>query len=553
MPVVRVVDGPHQGEQFDVLGPQVVFGRHHQCDVVLDVAAVSRRHARIVRDADGYALEDLGSRNGTLLNAQPIYERTRLRDGDQITICDQILVYSEQQRAALTAEDKSSVALLVNDEADPATSTIMSTFSVGTNQLVTTGADVKLRALVEIAKNLGKSLALDEVLPKLVDSLFTIFMQADRVIVVLRRQEDGKLVPRTVRHRNEDETSTAKISRTIIDQAVTTKEAILSADAASDGRFDMAQSIAVFPIRSLMCAPLIDSDGQALGVIQVDTLNRSNRFGSEDLEVLAAVAAQSAIAVDNAQLYEQALTKRELERELRLAQQVQTNLLPKVRPEVEGYCFFDFYQPAKQVGGDYYDYVRLPDGRIAVVVADVSGKGVAAALLMSRLAGVVQAQLAAGMALGPAVENFNESMLSSHADDRFVTLIAAVLDPQTHELQLVNAGHMAPFLRRQNGQVEPVGEAEAGVPLGVVEGFSYSVFRRQLEPGEFMTLFTDGISEAMNADGDQYGLDRLQDVIGASAVGVDELGAHILADVRRFVDGRQQSDDICLACFGRNA
>ena len=130
-------------------------------------------------------------------------------------------------------------------------------------------------------------------------------------------------------------------------------------------------------------------------------------------------------------------------------------------------------------------------------------------------------------------------------------MIVAVVDPKAHELTLVNAGHMAPLLRRNGGVVEAVGEETAGLPLGVAADMTYEAVHRTLEPGDFVTIFTDGFSEAMNADRDLYGLERLMEQVSSSAVSVDDLGQHILDDVRKFVDGFAQSDDMCLACFGR--
>src|SRR5690606_4744507 len=144
-----------------------------------------------------------------------------------------------------------------------------------------------------------------------------------------------------------------------------------------------SQSIADFRIRSMMCAPLIGADGRAFGALQIDTLDQRSRFSREDLEVLAGVAAQAALALEYAQHLDQALARKELERDLELARQVQRGFLPSAKPGVNGYVFYNYYQPAHHVGGDYFDYVQLPDGRLAIIVADVVGHGVAAALLMA--------------------------------------------------------------------------------------------------------------------------------------------------------------------------
>jgi sigma-B regulation protein RsbU (phosphoserine phosphatase) len=225
--------------------------------------------------------------------------------------------------------------------------------------------------------------------------------------------------------------------------------------------------------------------------------------------------------------------------------------LPSAPPQIAGYHFFDFYEPANHVGGDYYDYIDLPGGRLAVVLADVSGKGVSAALLMAKLSGEVRYCLASEPTAAAAMNRINASFSRSGWEDRFVSFVLAVLDPKRHEVTLVNAGHMPPLLRQGAGQVENVGAAEAGFLLGVEADFQYTQYTRQLAPGDFLTIFTDGISEAMNADGELYGLFRLRQQVGADVASVAALGRHILDDVKRFVGGRPQSDDMCLACFGR--
>jgi serine phosphatase RsbU (regulator of sigma subunit) len=203
------------------------------------------------------------------------------------------------------------------------------------------------------------------------------------------------------------------------------------------------------------------------------------------------------------------------------------------------------------VGGDYYDYIQLPGGRFGVIVGDVAGKGMSAALLMARLSADVRFSLASEPDAARAVRQINEGFAHHDWQDRFVTMIAAILNPITSELIVVNAGHMAPLLRRSGGAVEELGEGVAGLPLGVAPGYEYQAYVHRLEPGDVVTMFTDGFSEAMNGDRDLYGLERLKEQIRSPAINVNEFGQQILEDVRRFVDGVDQSDDMCLVCFGR--
>ena len=285
----------------------------------------------VVLDGE-YFVEDLNSRNGTFVNDRLIHSRHRLSQDDRLRICDVVFTFQAPAGYMDPSDETSASAVLVDDEPQTHSSTIMSRLVVSRDSTVgaQSSSDVRLAALLEITQSLGKALSLDEVLPQVLNCLFKVFSQADRGFIVLR-QEDDTLVPRWTKVRREDQEDTIRISRTIVSQVMQLREAVLSADAGSDERFEMSQSIADFRIRSVMCAPLIISDGRALGVLQIDTLNQRHRFQPADLEVLASVASQAAIAIDNAQLHEQAMQRRTLEKELELAQQVQQSFLPQLR------------------------------------------------------------------------------------------------------------------------------------------------------------------------------------------------------------------------------
>jgi serine phosphatase RsbU (regulator of sigma subunit) len=430
----------------------------------------------------------------------------------------------------------------------------MSKFALSTGSTglrLEANTEAKLKALLEISQNLGKALGLAEVLPKLLDSLFTIFVQADRGFIVLLDPHTNHLVPKAVKHRRADDTQTLRISRTVVNNVMASKEAILSADAASDIRFDMAESIVDFKIHSMICAPLVNREGEALGVIQLDTLDPRNRFRQDDLDVLAAVACQAAFAVENAQLHEAAMYDQALKRELAVAHEVQRGFLPAAAPRIPEYDFFEFYESASQLGGDYYDYIDLPGGRLAVVVADVSGKGISAALLMAKLSAETRYCLASEPEPAQAIGRLNRVFCESGWEDRFVTMVLAVLDPRRHGVTVINAGHLPPLWRRGPRAVEPVGESEANLPLGVDRDVEYAQHTLPLAPGDSLVLYTDGITEAMNAKDELYGLPRLLTVLDSEVDRVNLLGRRILDDVKRFVGARPQSDDMCLTCFGR--
>lgn len=547
-------NGPQAGKRYELNRPESVMGRHPECDVVIDVGAVSRYHCKIVASGRQFLLEDLKSRNGTFHNEVLIQRPEPLIHGAQIRVCDVVFTFHETEKGSAFNSDSSFRAVLVDDESsDSGGSTIMSKLDVRSSisgPLLAASPEAKLHALMEIMQSLSRVVSLDAVLPHVLDSLFRIFMQADRGFIGLL-DKGGTLVPRWTKMRREDSDDTIRVSRTIARQVMQTKEAILSADAANDARFEMSQSIADFRIRSMMCAPLVDSDQKAFGILQIDTLDQRQRFREEDLEILVSAAAQAAIAIDNAHLHEETLRQRGLERDVQLARDVQHAFLPSGPPDFPGYEFFSYYQAANQIGGDYYDYVPLPDGRLAVIVADVVGHGVAAAMLMAKLSAEARFSLASEPHPAKAVINLN-NRLCKFGLNRFVTFVLVVLDPKNHQTTIVNAGHLAPLYRQVNGQIEEVGQPLSGLPLGIMDGVEYQQHSLQLSPRESLTLYTDGLSEAASPDGQQYTSARMLQEIQAAEDSPEGIGQMLVREVREHLGTRSQEDDMCLVVLRRN-
>jgi sigma-B regulation protein RsbU (phosphoserine phosphatase) len=566
---LELLSGEQAGTRYPLNGDKSILGRHPDCQIVIDVGAVSRQHATITHDAKGYWIEDLKSRNGTFVNDVQISGRVALKPDDRIKICDYEFGFQRTApdikqtfTAGRTLSDFGFGVLMDEDEtadgtpSDEVQNGVLSKLDLrsgfdGTLRL-TSNPEVKLRALLEITQSLGRTFSNETVLPKLLDSLFKIFMQADRGVVALKTKE-GKIVPMAVKTRRGGEDESIRLSRTLVNEVLNSKQAILSKNTADDARFDMSQSITDFHIRSLVCAPLINSEGEVLGLIQLDSLDTRSQFQSEDLEVLAAVATQAAFVMENIALHENLITQNKLERDLQLAHKVQQGLLPKAPPLIDHYHFFDFYEPANQVGGDFYDYIPLPGGKLGICLADVSGKGVAAALVMAKLSADVRYCLASEPELDLAVNQINAAFCRNAWEDRFVTFVMLVLDPRRHEINIVNAGHMPPFLRRPDGTVITLAPDESGLPLGVSDDYSYTMVSHKLESGDFVALYTDGFSEANNAKNELYSIERLQERIGMKTEGVTEIGRAILSDVQQFVGGTPQFDDMCLVCFGRES
>ncbi|HEX6963551.1 MAG TPA: FHA domain-containing protein, partial [Lacipirellula sp.] len=303
MATLTILQGNDTGKQFTLAEGESVIGRSHECDIVLDVAAVSRRHAIVSADNGLFFVKDNGSRNGTFVNGRQVIDQHQLRDGDQILICDVLIEFHQVPQVKLPSIDPFAGSSLLAPlataaaAADDEHSSIMATLDVSkdgrASWQVSARPEQQLQAMIEISTNLSNTLSVKDILPKILDSLFKIFVQADRGFIIMRPKPGGPLAAIVTKARRGDDDD-MRWSRTIVERAMEEKKAILSADAASDARFNMAQSIADFHIRSLICAPMIDSSGEPMGVIQIDTSDQRSRFTDLDLQVLAGVAGQAA-------------------------------------------------------------------------------------------------------------------------------------------------------------------------------------------------------------------------------------------------------------------
>src|SRR5262249_46805190 len=256
-------------------------GPTHDSACVTTSPAASREHAMIRRISGKFYIEDLKSRNGTFVNNQEVSARTLLKDNDRIKICDNLFTFCENSRPPLPDDLRRADPEPVEDEAS---STVEATLNQSSKQVLETQPAEKLAFLLNISAELNQTLSLEKLLPKIVESLFQVFKQADRAFVILGEEGSDKLVPKVVKTRLAHDESAARFSRRIVQRCLTDAQALLSEDATRDPRFDLSQSIADFKILSVMVAPLIErTTGKAFGVVQLDTQNRHNKFTQEDM------------------------------------------------------------------------------------------------------------------------------------------------------------------------------------------------------------------------------------------------------------------------------
>lgn len=548
--LILLVQG--QAKTYDLKSGDNVLGRLPDCDIQIDSNMVSRKHARVFSKGTDFLIEDLGSGNGTFVNGQKVEQPLTLKTNDRIKLGPVLFRFEGEKPVGGVGTEETSLGAVSFDSGE-GTSTITGRIGGSALDQLDVKPAEKLKAVLEITKSLAGTIDIDKILPKILDTLFGIFPHADRGCVLLLDNKTQQMIPRAMKHRRADADESVKLSRTILKSVMESKETILSADASSDSKFNASESISSLAIRSMMCAPLLGLNGDVLGVINIDTQNPLAQFRADDAQILTAVAVPAALAYEGARLLQSYVEKQKQDNEMAIASNVQLALLPESMPEVDGYSFFAMYESAQAVGGDYYDVVPLPNGKIAVAFGDVAGKGVPASLIMSRLSTVVRSVTEFLDDAGQAIEKINGHMCARAVEGRFATFVLIILDPVKHTMSFVNAGHMSPIIRKPDGTLDEFPDEICGVPLGVVDGYPYDVVMRDIHPGETFVIYTDGVSEAMNAAGDLYGIETLRNLVQKESGDTQQLGTKIRADVRRHAGGIPQNDDITLMVFGRKA
>jgi phosphoserine phosphatase RsbU/P len=551
MALLQALSGNDVSRIYEIARPSLLVGRSHQNDI-WDIFGkddrVSRFQAQIDKVGEQYVLAHKGH-NPTTVNSVPVENTKVLRHGDIIGIVKWNFRFCESESGIFKlkpgdtkdtqdAHVASAVQSRIDIESDGSSASQSPTSTAG-----------RLKALLGALVALGKSLDLADLLTGLLAEVLKIFPAADTCLVCLRSQASGELEPAASLLREPGKIK-PHLSQTIVADVLRAKQAILYSDF-ENKEFHDSYSVREVGIRSAMCVPLLVDD-KVIGVLQVDTRQPGKGFRKDDLEVLTSIATLINLAIRHAELHQRLVNERALEYELSAAQKVQRNFLPNQVPVIAGYEFFPYYNAALQVGGDYYDYIWLPDGRLAVVLADASGKGTSAALFMAAVSGELKCSLLTEKSASAALNKLNRC-ICDRPESRFVTMAVAILNPADHSVTILNAGHMPPLHRRADGKVEELAAKLGGLPLGVERDETYEETVIKLGPGESILMFTDGFTDAENTSGQHYEKARLLAQVSSACTGLAELGRQMVRDVHEFMGMHPQYDDMCLTCFGRQA
>ncbi|HYV25845.1 MAG TPA: GAF domain-containing SpoIIE family protein phosphatase [Pyrinomonadaceae bacterium] len=408
----------------------------------------------------------------------------------------------------------------------------------------------KLRMLLDITKTISRSLDLDEVLNLVMDTLDSLvpydaagiyLVKCSAPLAEWEGQPDESCVFHTQAVRGYDiddlQELHLKMGEGLIGHVAVTGKPYVSNDVRSDRRYINARS----RTHSEMVAPII-SNNEVIGVFDLES-DELNAYSNDDLEVLLLLASQVAIIIEKVMLHEQMIEKQRLETQLEVARQVQLELLPARDPQIDGFDISAYNFPTEEVSGDYYDWVRIYDDQIGIVIADVSGKGVPAALLMAFLRASLRAATHIGYAPHISMTKVNYLLWESIERNQFVTAFYGVLDATNRTLSYSNAGHSPALLMNADGTARY--EERGGVPLGMFRDTRYYEYFQMIEPGQVLVLYTDGVNEATNTDGEEYGRDRLLAAVrNCRELSAREMIDFIHRDLIAWTDGHGATDDV---------
>jgi len=508
---VEAVGQPPDERAFDE--GELTVGRSATADLVLPDASVSRQHARLVFRDDAWWLEPVSTR-GTFVNGRALDDPRPLQAGDEVRLGNSCL-------RMLGAPGVPYTAVRTIPEVRPLDA-------------------ARLEILNDVHRALATAISLSELLDLILERCFDVLRPEEGVILL--RQANGAL--EVAASRSSAQGDQVVVSRLIIEEVADRGRSTLVLDTAEDERFVGSESIELRGIRSVLAAPLTDVEG-TLGLIVLQSRIRVRTFTQDDLTMLESLASAAALRVRNVALTEEAAARRVLEREMALAHDMQMSMLPRRMPDRPELDMAASLASARSVGGDLYDFMMHGD-RLWFTVADVSDKGMAAALHTAVVKTLFRATVQGDVDLSQVLERMNRELCRENDQMVFVTGLVGHLDLATGEVMLGDAGHNPAVVVRPDGHLgRPA--LPKGIALGVQDEAQYAAASLRLAPGETLLLYTDGATDARNPDGEMFGEQALERAIASAPSGAPrDLVTSIVEAVERFSNGAPPEDDLTL-------
>lgn len=531
---LKHLDTGHFEDAYYLLPQTYRIGRDKNNQIVLTGFEVSRRHAQLDFANEKFILKDRGSKNGTLVNHQ-IIRQAELKDGDVIQIGSEKYIFHQE-----VPKESSNAGL--EDQ--------------------TIGRILKV--LSSINHTFHSHQSLDEILSLIIDSVIEMTRYQRGYLILYNNQQQPEFTIARNLDRQSLPTDSLKISSTAVNKAIKTGEMVVAEAIPMHSEFSDQKSVLNLKLMSLVCIPIVaigskqqlnnfgfrSQEKTILGIIYVDSQQTTQLLSPRRRDILQTLSDQAALAIENALLFRENIAMQQIDQELVLANKIQQNQLPAVNYYASNLEIAGINLPCKQIGGDYYDFFNLKNKKLGVTIADVCGKGIPAALLMSSLQATLNSQIKYVEDLTEIVKNLNLSMMENAPSSRFVTLFIGLFESLPYHLKYVSCGHNPVLHLQKNGEIQLL--KSSGIPLGIMDPPKFETNEVKLSPGDYVLLYTDGITEAANKNQKAFGMSRLQTVCRKllkqhdDSFSAESFVEEIIGAVEEYTEGTEQKDDITL-------
>ena len=546
MPQLILKSPNSKAEKISLTKLRTTIGRSARSDICIPDAFASRLHAEVRQEGDSFWLQDLGSANGTRYNGSHVSVPIPVMSGGEIQIGETTLIFEDER---LQQQNKNATLIADNTEAlDPSRTIAFAQRTNPTAEILNSQVSSRTELLGLISKvgvALLSSSGLDETLDQVASLVFEA-VPANRCVIMLSDENaaDGMKISVARVRGQKEQPKEVRISRTVMDEVMKNGKSVLTSDAQHDPRY-ASQTMALLGVHSVLAVPLSVNPEEVFGIVYADSPTHEATFTEEHLDILTTLASVASIRVENAALLEERIERERMERELELATEIQQRFQPSAPPSVEGYEFQGISFACYEIGGDYYDFIKLHNGRMLIALGDVSGKGTAAALLTSSLHAAIHAQVTAETDLPKMIESVNKYLADNTPSNRFITLFAAELDLTNGNFRYINAGHNPPLVAHKDGSIQQLGSG--GFPLGILPSAEFELGEIHLDPGESLIIYSDGVTEAVNMQDEEFGIERLSNVVSknlqSSAAGLRD---KVESELSAFTLTAPANDDITL-------
>jgi len=557
MPQLFVYPKNREAFQFSLGREKLTLGRSEENTIFLPDPFCSGKHAVLSFTGSGYAIRDCNSKNGTFVNGKRIQGEVTLNKGDEILIGSTRMVFDKELSTNVEVTDVESSAgnihtiLHLDDVLKK--SEVDTTIRAASRDLDLDRIRTEHRSFSVISE-VSKALVLHRPLGELLNHIMDLIgenLPMDRGILMLKEGNPLQLYPKVVRIYNKKlMDQRILVSQSIVNVVMEKLSSVLVSDVQTDPRFKSRDSILKMNIHSAMCVPLWNNE-EIIGIVYADRISLLKPFTDEDLKLMTLLANLAAVKIENARRLQDSIEKEKMEKELELAAQIQKDFLPRETPSFPGFEIAGDTLPCYQVGGDYFDYFPVEAHRLGVVVADVSGKGVGASLLMASLRAALHAEIHPQYDIQKMASKLNDFVHRSSSPNSFITFFYGELNRKTGELRYVNAGHNPPLVLGRKGRVRRL--ESTGFCLGMFPSGEYPERSITLQPGETVVLFTDGMTECRDKENRPFEEEKLVEILQecCGRMGARELLEKVYAEIASYTKGMDRMDDMTLVVIKR--